>query len=296
MPPHQHHRMSTVRERASVSYLLALPAALWMIGGLIVPILFIVWVSFWTTREFALDNPLSLTHYIKLFDKPVYLKLVGHTVLQTMVLMGITLVLGYCMAYFIVGKVQRDGRKYLLIFLLIIPFWTSALIRTIAWIPFLGVNGVINQSLIFLGLIDEPIGIFLYSRTGITLAQVSFYTLMATGPVVYVMRNIPPSVLQAAQCLKASPFHVFWRITVPLTLPGILIGQLLVFLNVMADFATASAIGGNKFAYLGNLVLLLYDSGQLPFASVIAVVMMVCMLAGVAMMLKVVDIRRLGAL
>ena len=288
--------MSAFRQRSSVSYLLALPAALWMIAGLIVPTLFIVWVSFWATRRFSLESPLGLVHYIKFYNTPVYQKLVIDTVLQTGLLMGITLVLGYCMAYFIVGKVRREGRKILLILLLIIPFWTSALIRTIAWIPFLGVNGVINQSLIFLGLIDEPIGVFLYSRTGITMAQVSFYTLMATGPVVYVMRNIPPSLQQAAQCLKASPTRVFWRITVPLTIPGVLIGQMLVFLNVMADFATASAIGGNKFTYLGNLVLNLYESGQLSFASVIAVVLMLTMFAGVALLLRVVDIRRLGAL
>ena len=128
----------------------------------------------------------------------------------------------------------------------------------------------------------------------LTLAQVSFYTLLATGPVVYVLRNIPVSLREAAQCLGATPARVFWRITVPLTLPGVVIGQILVFLNVMADFATASAIGGNKHAYLGNIVVLLYDSGQLPFASVMAVLLMLCMLGGVAVLLKVVDIRRLG--
>lgn len=288
--------MSALRQRSSFSYLLALPAGLWMFVGLIVPTLFIIWVSFWATRRFDLDSPLGLMNYIRFFNTPVYHKLLYDTLFQTGKLMAITLVLGYCMAYFIVGKVRQNGRKILLILLLIIPFWTSALIRTIAWIPFLGLHGVINQTLIFLGLIDEPISVFLYSRTGITMAQVSFYTLMATGPVIYVMRNIPPSLKEAAQCLKASPTRVFWRITVPLTMPGILIGQLLVFLNVMADFATASAIGGNKFAYLGNLVLNLYDSGQLPFASVIAVVLMLAMFAGVALLLRVVDIRRLGAL
>lgn len=288
--------MSAHRRRFPVSYLLALPAGLWMFAGLIVPTMFIVWVSFWATRRFSLESPLGLMHYIKFYNTPVYQKLLFDTLFQTGKLMAITLVLGFCMAYFIVAKVRHDRRKILLILLLIIPFWTSALIRTIAWIPFLGVNGVINQILIFLGLIDDPISVFLYSRTGITMAQVSFYTLMATGPVVYVMRNIPPSLQQAAQCLKASPTRVFWRITVPLSMPGILIGQLLVFLNVMADFATASAIGGNKFAYLGNLVLNLYDSGQLSFASVIAVVLMVTMLIGVALLLLVVDIRRLGSL
>lgn len=287
--------MSTLRERSPVSYALAMPAALWMLGALVVPTLFIVWVSFWASRSFSLGSPLALINYAKFFQRPAYVKVLLDTFQQTLILMAITLVLGYCIAYFVVVQVRRPHWKLGLFLMLVIPFWTSALIRTIAWIPFLGVTGVINQALLFLGVVDQPVGAFLYSRTGITLAQVSFYTLLATGPVVYVLRNIPVSLREAAQCLGATPARVFWRITVPLTLPGVVIGQILVFLNVMADFSTASAIGGNKHAYLGNIVVLLYDSGQLPFASVIAVLLMLCMLGGVAMLLKVVDIRRLGS-
>jgi putative spermidine/putrescine transport system permease protein len=285
--------MSTLRERSPAGYALALPAGLWMLGALVIPTLFIVWVSCWATRTFSLASPLGLSNYMKFFQRAAYVKVLTDTVQQTLLLMAITLVLGYCIAYFVVAKVRRPAVQLGLFLVLVIPFWTSALIRTIAWIPFLGVTGVINQALLFLGVVNEPVGAFLYSRTGITLAQVSFYTLLATGPVVYMLRNIPPSLPEAARCLKATPLQVFWRITFPLTLPGVLIGQILVFLNVMADFATASGIGGNKHAFLGNLVVLLYDSGQLPFASVIAVLLMLCMLGGVAALLKVVDIRRL---
>ena len=282
------------RKRSLMSYALALPSALWMLGALVIPTLFIVWVSFWATRTFSLESPLGLLNYTKFFNRPTYVKLLADTVQQSLLLMAITVVLGYAIAYFVVMKVRQPALQLGLFLALVIPFWTSLLIRTIAWIPFLGVTGVINQALLFLRVVDEPGSVFLYSRTGITLAQVSFYTLLATGPVVYTLRNIPPSLPEAAQSLKATPLRVFWRITVPLTLPGILIGQILVFLNVMADFATASAIGGNKHAFLGNIVILLYDSGQLPFASVIAVLLMLCMLGGVAALLKVVDIRRLG--
>ncbi len=288
--------MTTLREKSPAGYLLAAPAALWMFAALVVPTAFIVWVSLWASRTFDLNSALGLVNYVKFFTTPVYWKLLGDTFVQAFQIMAITLVLGYCIAYYIVNKVERPARKMVLFLFLVLPFWTSALIRTIAWIPFLGVTGVINQSLIFLGIVDEPIEGFLFSRTGITMAQVSFYTLLATGPVVYVLSNIPSSIPEAAHCLKAPPLQVFWRIVVPLSLPGILIGQVLVFLNVMADFATAVAIGGNKFTYLGNLVVVLYDDGQLPFAAVMSVVLMVSMLAGVAVLLKVVDVRRLGAL
>ena len=285
--------MSTLRPRSPASYALALPAALWMLGVLVIPIAFIVWVSFWLTRTFSLSSPLGFGNYAKFFARTAYVKVLGDTVQQTLLLMAITGVLGYAIAYFIVVKVRRPGLQVGLFLLLVVPFWTSALIRTIAWVPFLGVNGVINQALLFLRVVDEPVSVFLFSRTGITMAQVSFYTLLATGPVVYMLRTIPPSLPEAAQSLKATPLRVFGRIVFPLTLPGVLIGQILVFLNVMADFATAAAIGGNKHAYLGNVIVLLYDSGQLPFAAVIAVLLMLCMLGGVALLLKVVDIRRL---
>ena len=286
--------MSTLRERSPLAYALALPAALWMLGALVAPTLFIGWVSLWASRAFSLANPLGFVNYAKFFQRPAYVKVLADTVEQALLLMAITGILGYAIAYFLTVKVNRPAVQLALFSVLVIPFWTSALIRTIAWIPFLGVTGVINKTLMVLGVVDRPVETFLFSRTGITLAQVSFYTLLATGPVVYTLRNIPPSLREAAYCLRATPLRVFRRIVLPLTLPGIVIGQILVFLNVMADFATAQAIGGHKLAYLGNLVILLYESGQLPFASVIAVILMAAMLAGVAVLLRVVDIRRLG--
>jgi len=287
--------VSTLRPRSPLAYALALPAALWMLGALVVPTLFIAWVSLWATRAFSLTNPLGFVNYAKFFQRPAYVKVLADTVEQALLLMAITAILGYAIAYFLTVKVERPAVQLAFFLVLVIPFWTSALIRTIAWIPFLGVTGVINKALLVLGVVDRPVETFLFSRTGITLAQVSFYTLLAPGPLVYTLRNIPPSLREATYCLRATPLRVFGRIILPLTLPGIVIGQILVFLNVMADFATAQAIGGHKLAYLGNLVILLYESGQLPFASVIAVILMASMLAGVAVLLKVVDIRRLGA-
>lgn len=145
-----------------------------------------------------------------------------------------------------------------------------------------------------LGLVDRPVEVFLYSRTGISMAQVSLYTLMASGPVVYMLAQIPPALREAAMTLKAPPGVVFWRIILPLTLPGVVIGQVLVFLNVMADFATVATIGGNKIALLANLILNFYEGAQIRAAAVVSVVLMVCMLLGVIAAMRVVDIRKLG--
>src|SRR4029450_9239707 len=113
----------------------------------------------------------------------------------------------------------------------------------------------------------------LYSHTGIPMAQVSLYPLMPAAPAVYMLSSIAPQLREAAMTLKATPFTVFRRITFPLTLPGVVIGQVLVFLNVMSDFATVATIGGNKHALLSNLVLLFYESSQIRAASVVGVLL-----------------------
>jgi putative spermidine/putrescine transport system permease protein len=286
--------MSTIRPGSPASYWLAVPAAAWMLAAVVVPTLLLLWVSFWGGRGFSTASPLTFDNYIRFFSNRAYLGLVLSTFGQAALLMAITGTLGYCIAYFLVVKLSSARWRTALFLAFIIPFWTSTLIRAIAWVPFLGVNGVINQALIFLGLTSAPIEAFLYSMTGITMAQVSLYTMLAAGPVVYMLNTIPPALREAAMTLKATPFTVWRRIIFPLTLPGVVIGQVLVFLNVMADFATVATIGGNKHALLGNLVLNFYEGSQLRFASVVAVLLMVCMLAGVALALRVVDIRKLG--
>ena len=181
-------RMSTIRVRSPASYWLAVPAAAWMLGVVVVPIVLLVWVSFWGGRAFSTASPLTFDNYAKFFANQTYLKLALSTIV----------------AYRDVdGRHRRAGLLHRLL-----PgdegqepgladwccSWPSSsrsgpatLIRAIAWVPFLGVNGVINQALMFVGATHSPIEAFLYSRTGITMAQVSLYTMMAAGPVVYML-------------------------------------------------------------------------------------------------------------
>jgi putative spermidine/putrescine transport system permease protein len=246
-------------------------------------------------RAYSPASPLTFDNYTRFFKNKTYLELALSTVGHTALLMVVTGVVGYCIAYFLTTKVKSPAWRLVLFLAFIVPFWTSTLIRGIAWVPFLGVNGVLNQALMFTGVTRTPVEAFLYSVFGITMAQVSLYTMMAAGPVIYMLNAVAPQLREAAMTLKASPLVVFWRIVFPLTLPGVVIGQVLVFLNVMADFATVATVGGNKHAMLPNLVLLFYEGSQHRAASVVAVLLMVCMLIGVIAAMKVVDIRRLGA-
>jgi putative spermidine/putrescine transport system permease protein len=286
--------MSTIRPRSPAAFWLALPAGLWMTVAVVLPVLLIVWVSLWGGQALSPSNPITLDNYARFLANGSYLRIIGDTVLQTAMIMAITGLLGYCIAYFLAVKVTSPGWRLALFLAFVIPFWTSTLIRAIAFVPFLGVNGLLNQALVALGIVEQPLQAFLYSRLGVSMAQVSFYTLLASGPVIYMLNGIPPVLREAAMTLKAPPLTVFRRIVLPLTLPGIVIGQMLVLLNVLADFITVTTVGGNKLAFLGNLILLFYEGSQLRATAVVSVLLMLLMLAGVTLALRVVDIRRMG--
>src|SRR4030081_1146827 len=209
--------MSTIRIRSPASYWRAVPAAAWVVGVVVVPIVLLVWVSFWGGRAFSTASPLTFDNYARFFANQTYLKLALSTIVHTATLMAVTGVLGYCIAYFLVMKVKSPGWRTVLFLAFIVPFWTSTLIRAIAWVPFLGVNGVINQTLMFASATHSPIEAFLYSRTGITMAQVSLYTMMAAGPVVNMRNASQPQMREAKITLTATPHVVFRRIIFPLT-------------------------------------------------------------------------------
>jgi len=287
--------MSTIRPRSAAAFWLAVPAGLWMLLAVVLPVLLIIWVSLWGGTSVSPNNPITVENYRRFLSNENYLWLIGDTLVQTAMIMAITGVMGYCIAYFLTVKVTSPAWRLALFMAFVIPFWTSTLIRAIAFVPFLGTNGLLNQALMTLGIIETPIQAFLYSRLGISMAQVSLYTLLASGPVVYMLNSIPPALREAAMTLKAPPIIVFWRVILPLTLPGIIIGQVLVFLNVLADFITVTTVGGNKLAFLGNLVLLFYEGSQIRMTAVVSVLLMILMLAGVATALRIVDIRKVGS-
>ena len=279
-------RMSTIRVRSAASYWLAVPAAAWMLGVVVVPIVLLGWVSLWGGRSFSPASPLTFDNYAKFFANKTYSSSRCTTVTHTVTLMAVTGVVGYAIAYFLTMKVKQSGLAAGAV-----PGLRRAVLdldpdprHRLGAVPRRqrrdqpGADVHRRDA-----LADRGVPLF---ALGISMAQVSLYTMMAAGPVIYMLNSIAPQLREAAMTLKAPPFIVFWRIVFPLTLPGVVIGQVLVFLNVMADFATVATVGGNKHAMLPNLVLLFYEGSQHRAASVVAVLLMACMLIGVIAAMK----------
>jgi putative spermidine/putrescine transport system permease protein len=206
--------------------------------------------------------------------------------------MAICLLLAYPLAYFLSMQVEDFKWQLALFLLAMVPFWTSYLIRAVAWLPMLGRHGLINEFLINIGAIDEPVSFFLYSEFSYTMALVQLYVVLAVGPIFFSLAKIDRTLIEAARDMGATPFQIFREIILPLSLPGIAIGMIFVFVMVMGEFATAVVVYGGKTSTTGTVILNYYVIANYPFAAVNAIMLMLAMMIGVGVILRVVDIRK----
>src|ERR1700691_5507935 len=286
--------------------ILIAPATLWLIVFLFLPLISIFIFSFWKTTGHGMTPAFTLEHYRDFFitegffdpKKPefltpsIFLRTLWTTFRFTITVMAICLILAYPLAYFLSMQVEDFKWQLTLFLLAMVPFWTSYLIRAVAWLPMLGRHGLINEFLISFGLIDEPVSFFLYSEFSYTMALVQLYVVLAVGPIFFSLAKIDRTLLEAARDMGATPFQIFREIIAPLSLPGVAIGMIFIFVAVMGEFATAVVVYGGKASTTGTVILTYYVTGNYPFAAVNAFMLMVAMMMGVVIILRLVDIRK----
>ncbi|MCS0542655.1 ABC transporter permease, partial [Aeromonas veronii] len=227
------------------------PVTFWMIAFLFIPIVLILVVSFMSRGTYGgIEYVFTLENYARFFDS-LYMNILLSSILMATVTTAICIIFGYPFAYLI----ARSSPKYrtLLLFLVIIPFWTNSLIRTYAWIILLRTEGVINHLLMSIGLISEPLAL-LYNNGAILVGLV--YTLFPfmVLPLYASIEKLDKSYLEAASDLGAKGWQTFMKITLPLTMPGIVAGSLLVFIPTLGLFFIPDLMGGAKTMMIGNLI------------------------------------------
>ncbi len=203
----------------------------------------------------------------------------------------ICLLISYPVAYFLAFHVKSAKWQTLLFLICTVPFLTSNIIRMIAWIPFLGREGLLNQALMGLGLIKQPIEMFLFSDFAVILAMVQLYVLFMVAPIFNSMVRIDRALVSAAEDLGASGFDIQKDIILPLSAPGIAIGSIFVVTLVMGEFATMRLMSGKKTSSVGYLIKNQIDSLQYPLAAANAVVLLLLALLVVSAILRTVNIR-----
>ena len=203
-----------------------------------------------------------------------------------------TLVLGFGIAYFLAFHVRSVPMQMALFLLCTVPFWTSNIIRMVAWVPLLGRNGLVNQGLQAVGLTKAPLDWLLYSEFSVVLAFVHLYTLFMMVPIFNSMARIDRSLIEAARDAGASGWQTLWNVVIPLCKPGIVIGSIFVLTIVMGDFVTVGIMGGQQIASIGKVIQVQMSYLQFPIAAANAVVLLGIVLLMIWALTRLVDIRR----
>lgn len=262
-------------------YTLLSPTLMLMILALAMPIVVLVTLSFWTQTYLDFDRTFTLANYLKFFDKPIYPKILWKSIKISAAVTLATVLLAYPMAYFIAFRVKKNKLVWLI--LITVPFWTSYLLRVFAWKIVLGYTGVINSGLIGLGLIDAPLTFLLHNPTAVVITLTHAWAPLAILPIYVSLEKLDRSLLEAARDLGEGAVMTFVRVTLPLSMPGVIASSLLVFIPTVGDYVTPKLVGGTTGIMIGNIIQSLYGRGQnwplgaaLAVISMIAITLLVC--------------------
>jgi putative spermidine/putrescine transport system permease protein len=278
------------RQRLGTALLLA-PGILWMSLFLLVPMLMMIYVSFWTQKTFSISPVMTTASWRYFFSSTTYLLSLWTTLRIWLIVLAATLVIGYPVALYIGLFVRNKTLQTMLLVACVVPFWTSFLIRVVAWRPMLGTEGAVNILLMKFGLIQHPLEVLLFTELSVIIGMTQIYVVFMVGPVAFMLSRIDPSLIEAARDLGAGWWRILRTVILPLSLPGIVVGAIFVSIMVLGEFATPAALSGRKVNMLGNIIVTQVGSLKWAFAAVIGVVLTALMAIIVAGLLRLVDLR-----
>jgi spermidine/putrescine transport system permease protein len=253
-------------------YGLMSPTVVLMLLAFVLPVFMLFLLSFWTSYPFNPDPTKTLQHYAAFFENPIYRNLLVKSIRISGIVTAATLILAYPAAYFVAFRVHRNKMTWLT--LITIPFWTSYLLRVFAWKVVLGYGGLINSSLIGLGVIEQPLTFLLYNEWAITITLAHAWAAFAILPIYVSLEKIDRSLLEAAYDLGEGPAMTFLRVTLPLSAPGVISAALLVFIPTVGDFITAKLVGGTNIM-IGNIIQSMFGrQADWPMGAVISFMML----------------------
>jgi putative spermidine/putrescine transport system permease protein len=281
-----------VARPSRAAYWLIAPGAIWMTLFLVVPLGMMVYVSFWSQTTFKIEPILTTKSWVAFFSSDTYLSALWTTIRIWLLVLLSTFVVGYPTALFVGLFVKNKTLATALLVLCVIPFWTSFLIRVLAWRPMLGKEGAINIILQAFHITSEPIEALLFTELSVIIGMTQIYCVFMVGPIAFMLGRIDPNVIEAARDLGASFWRIFRTIILPLSMPGVIVGGIFVSVMVLGEFATAAALSGRKVNMLGNIIVTQVGSLKWAFAAVVGVILTILMGLVVAGFLRIVDLKR----
>ncbi|WP_254546603.1 ABC transporter permease [Halomarina pelagica] len=253
------------RPRLKVGAIAGIPYAVLTVF-FVLPLLVMLLISF---RQGTIDGPFTVENYVAFLTSSTYLTVVWRTFLITVQVTAVVTVVGYALAYSIV---RFSRRTTLLLLLVILPFWTSYIIRMYAWINILQRGGVLDSTLVLLGVLDQPAG-FLYSQPAVMVGFVYVWLPLAVLPFYASLANMDPDLVEAAKDLGAGPIKAFVTVTLPTTINGVVTGVILVFIPTFGSFITPRLLGGTNNVMIGMIIENQFkEAFNWPFGAAIGIV------------------------
>ena len=254
------------------------PTFLFALAMLGAPILVVVAHSFWTQDYLTIDRTFTLDNYRIALTEPIYRDLLMRSLILSFTVSVTTVALAYPVAYFI--SFYGGRHKNLWLFLLIIPAWTSYLLRVMSWKVILGYNGVLNSALMGLGIIDEPSTAFLYNTNSELITLTHAWAVFAILPIFVSLEKVDRTLLEAATDLGDGPVRRFLRVTLPLTMPGIIAALLIVMIPTVGDYVTPKMVGGKDGVMIANAIQAQFGkASNWPLGAALSVTTMVIVTA-----------------
>jgi putative spermidine/putrescine transport system permease protein len=277
---------------AVVSWFQVGPLALVLTALVALPAFLFLVVSFFDYDRTGIYPAFMLDNYKDLLTTPATWRVYVSSLRLATIVWAVTLFVGFNIAWFLVFHVRTAMVRTVLFLLCAIPFWTSGIIRTIAWIPFLGRNGAFNQMLMALGVTSKPLEFLLFSDFAVIITYVNLFTLLMVGPIANAMAKIDPALIEAAVDAGASRWRTMTDVVIPLSKTGIALGSILVFTQVMGDYFVVRQMSGGQSASIVSMLSTEIQAMQYPPAAANAMVLVVFVAVMVAGMMRIVDVRK----
>ena len=250
------------------------PPFIYSILMLAAPLILVFLLSLWTQNYLELDRTFTTANYKEAISEKLYQTLMIRSLIISGIVTAVTVILAYPIAYYVAffgGK-----RKSLWLLLITIPFWTSYLIRVFLWKVILGYNGVVNGSLLGLGFIEEPLSFILYNANAVVITLAHAWAPFAILPIFVSLSRIDHSLLEAARDLGDGAIRRFFRVTLPLSMPGVVAASLIVFIPTVGDYVTPKLLGGTDGLMIANMIQIQFGkANNAPLGSALAVSAMI---------------------
>lgn len=258
------------------------PALLWTAAFFIVPMLLVLVYSLYRRVGGELDTTISLDNYARIVDTPAFTTALLNSIQVGLLTVALSSVIAYPLAYIVAYRVPERWQRPLLL-LAIIPFWTSYVVRSYAWLLALAKGGVINGALVESGLLASPLAIA-NTRAATVIGFVHFFTMLMTLTIYASLVRIPPSYAKAAHDLGASDLRTFLTVTLPLSSPGLVVGAFLTFVLAIGDYITPQILGGSTELLLPQAIMLqVTRGGDFPMAAALSMLLLVVIVIAFAL-------------